>query len=389
MQSLRINALAAYIILYAALYCSFGVASPYLPKFFELRGLTPQQIGLLLSLGMFTRLFAGPIAGRVADLSGSLSAVLTFCCVFAAIGALALLSTDQFWPLVLLNVFLSAALAPTTSIADALAVQEAKPGAGRSGFEYGWVRGSASAAFVVGTLLAGRLLASLPISLLLWMEALLLIGAAAGTTLLPDEECGPTAEPSAPFAPLRGFTDVLRIPVYCWTLVIAALVYGSHALHDSFAVIRWSDAGTSSIVISLLWSEAVIAEVAVFLFLGPRLPRSGGTNVLAALSASLGILRWSVEGATTSVIGLAMVQPLHGFTFALLHLVCMRLIGAIVPAHSAATAQAFYALGAGLSTTLITLASGILFAKLGGASFFAMSALCALAVPLAWLKMRS
>jgi len=221
------------------------------------------------------------------------------------------------------------------------------------------------------------------------MEALLLIGAAATTTLLPDEECGPTAEPSASFAPLRGFTDVLRIPVYRWTLLIAALVYGSHALHDSFAVIRWSGAGISSIAISLLWSEAVIAEVAVFLFLGPHLLRSADTNALAALSAGVGILRWLVEGATTSVIGLAMVQPLHGFTFALLHLVCMRLIGAVVPAHLAATAQAFYALGAGLSTTLITLASGILFAKLGGASFFAMSALCSLAVPLAWLKMRS
>lgn len=45
---------------------------------------------------------------------------------------------------------------------------------------------------------------------------------------------------------------------------------------------------------------------------------------------------------------LALVQPLHGFTFALLHLACMRLIAMIVPTRLAATAQASYAFGGAL-----------------------------------------
>jgi PPP family 3-phenylpropionic acid transporter len=384
MRSHRLNPLAAYVILYVALYGSFGISSPFWPKFFESRGLTPQQIGLVLSLGMLTRLFAGPIAGHVADLSGSLRAVLALCSVFAAVGAVALLSVDIFLTLALLNVLLSAALAPTTSIADALAIR----GSNSRGFEYGWVRGSASAAFVAGTLLAGQLLTSLPISSLVWINALLLLGSAAATPLLPEQDVATLDEAGASSSPCGGLLDLLRVPVYRWVVVIAALIYGSHAIHDAFAVIRWGDAGISPIVISILWSEAVVAEVAVFFLLGPRLINTIGANAAAALSAGFGILRWLVEGATTSVVGLAMVQPLHGFTFALLHLVCMRIIGDVIPPKSAATAQSFYALGAGLSTTLLTLLGGVLFARFGGASFIAMVALCVLALPLAWLKIR-
>jgi PPP family 3-phenylpropionic acid transporter len=54
-------------------------------------------------------------------------------------------------------------------------------------------------------------------------------------------------------------------------LTIAALVEGSHALHDSFAVIRWQTAGIEIPIVGLLWSESVLSEVAVFLVIGPRL----------------------------------------------------------------------------------------------------------------------
>ena len=45
-QAVRINAPIAYILLYAALYAAFGVASPFWPRFFETRALTPSRLGL-------------------------------------------------------------------------------------------------------------------------------------------------------------------------------------------------------------------------------------------------------------------------------------------------------------------------------------------------------
>jgi MFS transporter, PPP family, 3-phenylpropionic acid transporter len=83
------------------------------------------------------------------------------------------------------------------------------------------------------------------------------------------------------------------------------------------------------------------------------------------------------------VLALALVQPLHGLTFAALHLACMRVISAIVPPHLAATAQAMYALGAGATTALLIVASGSLYGAVGARGFLVMALLCAAALPLA------
>jgi PPP family 3-phenylpropionic acid transporter len=167
-------------------------------------------------------------------------------------------------------------------------------------------------------------------------------------------------------------------------LLVAALVLGSHALHDTFAVIRWRDAGISAVTASLLWSESVAAEVIVFLIAGPLLVRHLGPAYAAMLAAGAGIVRWTVLGSTTQIVPLALVEPLHGLTFALLHLAAMRLISGTVPSHLAATAQALYGTFAvGLSTTLLTFASGSLHVWLGGQAFYIMAILCAAAIPFA------
>ena len=80
-----------YIVLYAALYAAFGVASPFWPKFFETRALTSQQIGLILAAAMLMRLVAGPSVGMLADLLGSLRLVLATYAALAAGTAAALL----------------------------------------------------------------------------------------------------------------------------------------------------------------------------------------------------------------------------------------------------------------------------------------------------------
>jgi PPP family 3-phenylpropionic acid transporter len=167
-------------------------------------------------------------------------------------------------------------------------------------------------------------------------------------------------------------------------MLTAALILGSHALHDSFAVIIWSKAGTDTATSSLIWSESVAAEVMVFCFFGPAILDRFGPGVCAAVAALAGVLRWGVMGAHADVIALALVEPLHGFTFALLHLASMRVIARSVPTRLAATAQALYGtVAVGASTAMLTLASGWLYANFGTMGFWAMAGLCVIAFPTA------
>src|SRR5438045_2387849 len=101
------------------MYAAFGVSSPFWPKFFETKALTPEQIGFILAAAMFARLAAGPLVGRLADLSGSLRLVLASCAISAAVAAAGFLLTNNLLSLLALALFQGAALAPMTSIADA------------------------------------------------------------------------------------------------------------------------------------------------------------------------------------------------------------------------------------------------------------------------------
>jgi PPP family 3-phenylpropionic acid transporter len=369
-----------FVVTYALMYAAFGVASPFWPAFFASRGLAPEQLGILFATGTAVRLLSGPVAGRWADRLQALRAMLA-CCLLAAAGvALGLVPAQGFWLLLFVSVSHAAALAPVTTLADALALRAAgDPHKGR--FEYGWVRGTGSGAFIVGTLMAGQVVAAVGLSPIVPLHVGLLAGAAAAALLLPAL-ARHTKDEEARALPSGGIGALLRVPLFRRLMLVAALVMGSHAMHDGFAVIRWSAGGIGPATASALWSEAVAAEVLVFFLVGPALVKSLGPAGTAALAACAGVVRWVVMANTTDVIALALVQPLHGVTFAALHLACMRLIAGIVPPHLAATAQALYAFSVGATTALLTLSSGWFYGALGARGFLVMALLCAAALPL-------
>jgi PPP family 3-phenylpropionic acid transporter len=365
------------------MYGAFGVSSPFMPAFFEQRGLAPQQLGVLFGAGTAIRLISGPICGRLADMAEALREVLAICAALAAAVAVALLGAARFPALLAISLVHAAALAPITSLGDALAVgaTASRPVAAR--FEYGWVRGTGSGVFIVGTLVSGQVVSAWGLESIVVLHAALLAAAACTALLVPAPRQPCRREARVEPSPIQGPVTLLHIADFRRVALVATLVLGSHAMHDTFAVIRWSAAGISPAAISVLWSESVAAEVLVFGLIGPALVRRLGARGVMAVAAAAGVLRWVVVAFTTAVGALALVQPLHGMTFAALHLACMRVIPAVVPAHLAATAQAMYALGPAAATALLTLASGHLYARLGSQAFLVMALLCAAAAPLA------
>jgi PPP family 3-phenylpropionic acid transporter len=376
------STLLRFLALYALMYAAFGVSSPFMPALFESRGLAPEQLGMLFAAGTGIRLISGPLCGRLADRTQALRAVLTVCTTLAALVAAGLLSAAGFRVLLVISVLHAAALAPITTLADALALSAAAPCGGVARFEYGWVRGTGSAVFIIGTLVSGQIVGAWGLTSILVLHAALLCATACAAMLVPAPGRQDVVAAAAEIPPAAGVVEILRLPLFRRVMLVSALILGSHAMHDAFAVIRWSAAGITPAMASVLWSESVAAEVVVFFLVGPALVKRLGAAGAVALAATAGVLRWVVMAVTTDVMALALVQPLHGLTFAALHLACMRLLPTIVPQHLAATAQAMYALGAGATTALLTLASGRLYASLGPHGFLVMALLCSAAVPL-------
>jgi PPP family 3-phenylpropionic acid transporter len=373
--------LAALMLVFAALYAAFGVASPFMPALMESRGLTPEQIGLLFGCATAARLLSAPLAGWIADATNGLRITLAVACISAALSSLGYLTASGFWPLFGVGLLHAIALAPTTNIADAIALSAAR----RHGFEYGWVRGSASAAFIAASVAAGAAVHALGLPIVVVLQAALMLALPLLLTTVPATSAAPVVHK----VDRDSVRLLLRSPLFRRVVLAAALVLGSHALHDTFSVIRWTNAGISAQTASLLWSLAVAGEVFMFFLAGPWLLQRLSPAMAIALAAVVGAGRWLVSAATVDLAALALIQPLHGVTFALLHLACMRLLGEYVPPQLAATAQAIYGtLGVGAVTAALTIASGWLYGTLGAAAFVVMAAISMTALPVA-LSMRS
>jgi PPP family 3-phenylpropionic acid transporter len=376
--------LAPYLVLFAALYAGFGVQSPYLPALLGEHGLEPAAIGIVLAGGTAIKLLTGPIAGQLADRLNAARLVFAGCAAGASLAALGFLPAFGFWPLLMIALLQAAALGPLAPLGDSLVLPAAAPAnsGDRYGFDYGWVRGTGSGAFILGAIVSGQAVGIVGLGAALWLNAgLLMIAAlsAARVRPLPPYTTAITMQPAT-----RDVGALLRLPAFRRVMLVAALILGSHALHDGFAMIRWRSAGIATGTAGLLWAESVVAEVVVFFAVGRPLLDRFGTNGAAMLAAAAGALRWGVSAETAALPALVLIQPLHGVTFALLHLACMRRLAETVPPGLSATALTLYGTVAiGAASALLTLASGALYGAVGAAGFWIMAGLCAAALPLA------
>jgi len=328
-------AVGPFLLLFALLYAAFGAASPFLPALMQGRGIPAEQIGLVLGLATATRLVSASIAGRVADRLHALRATLAACTVGTALAALGYLSATGVWALLVISLLHALALAPTTNLADALAVVAGK----REGFEYGWARGAGSAAFIVGSIAAGFAISEFGIWIVVVLQAMLMLTIPFAARLVPPVS---NARSATDTISRDGLPALLRLAVFRRVVVVAALVLGSHALHDTFSIIRWTNAGISSEAAGMLWSLSVAGEVVMFFVLGPWLLARMQPAYAIAIAAAVASMRWFISALTVDLSALVLIQPLHGFTFALLHLACMRILAISVPLGLAATAQAIY-----------------------------------------------
>ncbi len=261
----------------------------------------------------------------------------------------------------------------------------------RPRFDYGTVRGTGSGAFILGSILSGEAVGIAGLGAAMWLNAGLLAAAALSVTRVrPLSRAAaaampPAAEYGGRHAGPRVGHDVgalLRVPAFRRVMLVAALILSSHALHDGFAMIRWRAAGIAPGLTGLLWAESVAAEVVVFFAIGRPLLDRLGTGGAAMLAAAAGLVRWTVSAETAALPALALIQPLHGLTFALLHLACMRRLAETVPPGLSATALTLYGTVAiGAASALLTLASGALYGAIGPQGFWVMAALCAAALP--------
>ena len=363
-----------------------GVFTPFFGAWLAWRGLSPDQIAVLLSSGLLLRALVGPASGIIADARNDrrTAMIVLYCVVLIGYGAL------NFTKLPLL-LFLAAVPATVASgavqpLLESVSVRLSE----RYGFNYGRVRLCASAAFVAGTILSGICISSYG----MWVMAPLLTGAIAlcliATVSLPAP---PPDHPRGDLAVRLRVTlgetrELMRSSVFLVFLAAVSFVQASHAFYYSYGGLHWQTLGYSGALIGILWPLGVFAEIALF-SQALRVLRVVGPSRLLLFGGLGCAVRWTILAFDPPLPLVVVAQFLHGTTFALAHLGAMYFILRAVPSRLAATAQSLYFVcSAGLMMGFATYASGSLYAVYGGRVYLLMAAMGVAAMVFALLLAR-
>nr|WP_246603212.1 MFS transporter [Falsiroseomonas tokyonensis] len=350
-----------------------------MPSVLAGHGLSPEQVGVALAVAAGVRLVAGPAGGRLADALGDARVLLVAGSALAALAACGFLLPAGFGLLLLVMALQGAAFAPVVPLTDALAVAASRaPASPSGGFDYARVRAAGSISFMLAAIAVGQAVALFGIQAAAWLLVAGFGATALAALALP---AGPPRASRVVALGWAGFLAPLRIKAVRRLMLVSALIQGSHALYYGFGTLHWQAAGLGAGLIGGLWAVGVLAEVALFLW-GKGLVARLGPVGLSLAAAGAGVLRWGVTALTVDPWLLVPAQMLHAASFGMQHLATMAVLGRVVPPAEAGTAQTLHAsLGVGLWMGLLALACGPLYAAAGGAGFWAMAALCALAVP--------
>jgi PPP family 3-phenylpropionic acid transporter len=347
-------------VMYAAIYLHYGAFGLFIPLWFAHRGLTPEQIGALMSLPMLLRIFfVAPVTG-LADRLRRIREVLLAC----VIGAMLLMSVMSFAhsyiELLIFFTLFSVVWDPLPILADAYAVIAVRTQA----FDFGRMRLWGSLAFIVANIASGSLVGSYSAEIIPWVTALSLAIPIVPILLLPpDRNLGPPQKLES-----KEWRAIVVDPVLIGVMIAAALVSASNAVLGVFGAIQMSAMGLSGTMIGVMWALGIGSEIVV-LFVAQRLLGPHSPLWLILIGGAVAVLRWVLMSTHPGLYELAALQLLNGITGMGATAGLMLFIGHRVDARLISTAQGINAVVAGVAAALAAFASGYAWHTLGYNSY--------------------
>ncbi|MBT3786807.1 MAG: MFS transporter [Alphaproteobacteria bacterium] len=365
---------------YLALFLIVGTFVPYLPIWMGGRGLSNEQIGLVLAVALWAKIPVGLFMTGETDQSGKRRRSLILIALISLVAFIAMDYANSFVSILLVWLVVGTLLTTAMPIADSLSILASN----RHGVRYGIIRRWGSIAFIIASVAGGWYLkgrASDEVLFLLIGGAVILVGA---TFLMPDLR----TEPRGRKRP--ALLDVLKSPNFLIFVITAALLQSSHAGLYGFASRHWIDAGIDENTVGLLWAEGVVAEVIIFSAGGFLVAKLGPARMLM-LAGLAGLVRWGILSLSTDLNVLIAIQALHGLTFSCTHIAAFAFVMQNIPEEQSGSAQGLFdSLAMGLFFGLSMAAAGWIYERATSDAFVLMMVLSLAGfVGATWLYMRT
>lgn len=354
-----------YLIFFALL----GLIQPYWSPYLVSIGMDATEIGWLLGIFHFSRIYAPSIWGHLADRNGSRIKVLRVGGVAGFCVILWLPWQHTFWGLALIILCFSFFWNAILPQFEVVTLQHLD----RDGNRYGKIRLWGSVGFILSVLIGAELYVGPGINNLPWGFITVMAMIAIASFMIPSPKV--VTDTSAEDRPYLSIASVVKQPLVLQFFAMVFFAQLAHGPYNGFFTLLLQQLGYGPGIIGLLWSLGVLAEILLFAILH-RIWERYSVRLVLIVSLALSVLRWLLLASfADQLIVLLFSQLLHAASFAVLHATGIRWVQSLFPPGTEGRGQALHSsFGWGLGGVFGSIAAGYLWHHFGASTTFLVAA---------------
>lgn len=337
----------------ALYYIPGATFSAYISVYYQSKGMSVSQIGLLSAMGPLLALVMQPAWGMLSDRTGKHMAVLRIALLGAAGGVLCYYRADTFWlfaACILIYGLFNCAIGP---IGDAVVLDMAR----ENDLEFSRIRMGGTLAYALAVVFAGVFLrdhptASFGITAAAWGTMFLL------TWFMRGDVKKYKTEKKAGVLSCFQNRKILFVLAYACIFQIVLGCYGS------FIGVVVTDMGYDNAMIGRLMCVSALSELPVLLCIRFLMRKVKIEYLLLTAGAAMTVRIWLP--LTGSIAFIFLGQALQGMTYMIMYYGCVMFMDQNFPREHRGTGQSlFYMVQSGIASTFSNIAGGWLGERIG------------------------
>jgi PPP family 3-phenylpropionic acid transporter len=344
-------------------FMTMGIVVTFFPLYFDYKGYSKIQIGLLYAIGPLIGIATNLLWGFLSDRFQTVKKIMIILIFGQLITAILVFTAGWFSLLYVCLAMFFFFQQPVNSLNDSQLMLSIRA----SGKSYASFRVWGSIGFAVsaggfGLLLRHYGTGLTPILCLFTITCTLIL-----VFFLKD------ARQSGKKMALGGMLSILRSRKFVWFLILIIIMSVSHRFNDGFLALYMRQLGASDSVIGYAWMASALSEIPMFFFLSRHGHRFKELPLLA-FAGIIYALRFFIMGSIHNPAWIIAVQLLHSLTFGVFLITANRYISQIIPDEYRSSGQAIFAVAWSSIAGLISgMLGGWMYDAVGGSTVYVIA----------------
>ncbi|MZQ85190.1 MFS transporter [Paenibacillus sp. 5J-6] len=344
-------------------FMTMGIVVTFFPLYFDYKGYSKIQIGLLYAIGPLIGIATNLLWGFLSDRFQTVKKNMIILIFGQLITAILVFTAGWFSLLYVCLAMFFFFQQPVNSLNDSQLMLSIRA----SGKSYASFRVWGSIGFAVsaggfGLLLRHYGTGLTPILCLFTITCTLIL-----VFFLKD------ARQSGKKMALGGMLSILRSKKFVWFLLLIIIMSVSHRFNDGFLALYMRQLGASDSVIGYAWMASALSEIPMFFFLSRHGHRFKELPLLA-FAGIIYALRFFIMGSIHNPAWIIGVQLLHSLTFGVFLITANRYISQIIPDEYRSSGQAIFAVAWSSIAGLISgMLGGWMYDAVGGSTVYVIA----------------